>query len=143
MLIRHCAGGVVFHGNSVFLLKNDKSEWVLPKGVIRNGKIANEVAITRVRYEGGVDAQIIASVGETSYEFYSNTRKCPVHNQIHWFLMEATSDKYSVNKMENFSDGGFFTIEEALEKITYSQDKSLVSLAFKKYQEYQAEQGVN
>lgn len=139
MLIRHCAGGVVFYGDSVFLLKNDKGEWVLPKGVIRNGKIANEVALTRVRYEGGVEAKIVGSVGETSYEFYSNSRKCPVHNQIHWFLMEAVSDKYSVNKMEDFTDGGFFEINEALEKITYSQDKSLVSLAYKMYGKYKAE----
>lgn len=137
MLVRHCAGGVVFHGEEVFLLKNDKNEWVLPKGVIRNGKIANEVAIARVRYEGGVDAKIIASVGETAYEFYSNTRKCPVHNKIHWFLMEAENGNYSVNKMEDFSDGGFFPIDEAIEKVTYSQDKSLVSLAYQKYKAYQ------
>ena len=88
-----------------------------------------------------MDARIIDSVGETSYEFYSNTRKCPVHNQIHWFLMEADGDKYSVNKMEDFTDGGFFPIDEALEKITYSQDKSLVSLAYRKYQEYLTEKG--
>lgn len=53
--------------------------------------------------------------------------------------MEAVSDKYSVNKMEDFTDGGFFEINEALEKITYSQDKSLVSLAYKMYGEYKAE----
>lgn len=137
MLIRQCAGGVVFHEDDVFLLKNDKNEWVLPKGVIRNGKVANEVAIARVRYEGGVDAKIIDSVGETLYEFYSNTRKCPVRNKIQWFLMEADSGDFSVNKMEDFTDGGFFHIDEAIEKITYSQDKSLVSLAYRKYQEYQ------
>ena len=57
MLVRQCAGGVVFLGDKVFLLKNDKGEWVLPKGVIRNGKTASEVALSRVRYEGGVSVE--------------------------------------------------------------------------------------
>lgn len=137
MLIRHCAGGVVFFEDRVFLLKNEKGEWILPKGVIRNGKIANEVALSRVRYEGGVTAKIISSVGETGYEFFSHTRKCPVHNQVHWFLMETEWPEFSVNKTENFLDGGFFKVDDALELITYSQDKALVSLAFQKYQVYQ------
>ncbi len=47
--------------------------------------------------------------------------------------MENLEGKYNVNKEEGFSDGGFFTIKEALQKITYSQDRSLVNLSFKKY----------
>ena len=136
MLVRQCAGGVVFFKDKAFLLKNDKGEWVLPKGVIRNGKISTEVAISRVRYEGGVDAKIIHSVGETNYEFFSNSRRCPVRNQVKWFLMEALSDSYSYNKMEGFTDGGFFPIDEALDMITYSQDKALVNLAYKQYQSF-------
>lgn len=136
MLVRQCAGGVVFYQDKVFLLKNDKEEWVLPKGVIRNGKTASEVAISRVRYEGGVEAKIIHSVGETNYEFFSNSRRCPVRNQVKWFLMEAVKDSYSVNKIEDFTDGGFFDVNEALELVTYSQDKALVNLAFKQYQTF-------
>lgn len=136
MIVRQCAGGVVFYGESVFLLENEKGEWVLPKGVIRNGKIANEVAITRVRYEGGVNAQIISSAGETSYEFFSFTRKRPVCNRINWFVMEASKPEFSINRMEGFKNGGFFKIEDALKKITYSQDQALVRYAYRKYQEY-------
>lgn len=136
MLVRQCAGGVVFYKDKAFLLKNDKGEWVLPKGVIRNGKISSEVAISRVRYEGGVDAKIIHSVGETNYEFFSNSRRCPVRNQVKWFLMEAVNDNFSFNKMEGFTDGGFFSIDEALDMITYSQDKALVNLAYKQYQSF-------
>ena len=35
-VIRNCAGGIVFCGDELFLLKSDKGEWVLPKGVIRD-----------------------------------------------------------------------------------------------------------
>ncbi|MFZ7101711.1 MAG: NUDIX domain-containing protein [Peptococcaceae bacterium] len=136
MLVRQCAGGVVFNGETIFLLQNDKGEWVLPKGVIRNGKIANEVAITRVRYEGGVNGRIISSAGETSYEFFSYSRKRPVCNRINWFVMEAMEPEFSINRMEGFKNGGFFPIDEAIEKITYSQDQALVRYAYKKYREY-------
>ena len=134
MLVRNCAGGVVFHNEKEFILKNEKGEWVLPKGKIRNDSLPTETALKRVNFEGGVDARIISTAGETSYEFYSLTRKQPVCNVINWYIMEDLKGKYKVNKEEGFSDGGFFTIKEALQKITYSQDKSLVNLSFKKYQ---------
>lgn len=133
MIVRNCAGGVVFNGNKVFILKNEKNEWVLPKGKIRNGFLAQETAIERVNAECGVDAVIVSTGGETSYEFYSFTRQMPVYNKITWYIMESYSDEYHVNKEQGFKDGGFFNIKEAIDKITYSQDKSLVTLSYKKY----------
>ena len=133
MLVRNCAGGVVFNGDKVFLLKNEKNEWVLPKGVIKNGDYPDEVALRRVKEETGIDAEIISTAGNTNYEFYSVTRQRPVCNKITWYIMKSLNDKYEVNKAENFSDGGYFTIEKALEKVTYSQDKSLINLSFSKY----------
>lgn len=132
MLIRNCAGGVVFFEEKVLLLKNDKAEWVLPKGVIRGGKVAQEVALERVRYEAGVDAEIIDTAGQTSYEFFSVSRQRPVCNRITWYLMKAASEVSQFNAEEGFTDGGFFPFEEAQEMITYSQDKSLVALSFRR-----------
>ena len=50
--------------------------------------------------------------------------------------MEASSDTYDINREEGFKDGGFYPIEQALKLITHSQDRSLVSLSYKKYLEY-------
>ena len=136
MLTRMCAGGVVFQDDKVFILKNDKNEWVLPKGVVRNKETAYEVALKRVKHEGGVEAEVIFPAGETNYEFYSQTRKTPVCNKIDWFIMKADCPEVTVNTDEGFTEGGFFKIDDALEKITYSQDRSLVRLAHKKYEKY-------
>ncbi|NLU10395.1 MAG: NUDIX hydrolase [Tepidanaerobacter acetatoxydans] len=136
MLTRICSGGVVFFKDKVLILKNEKGEWVLPKGVIRPGRLAQEVAIERVKLEAGVNARIVSCVGETCYEFYSVTRQRPVCNQITWFLMEALSENCNPNAELNFSDGGFYPIEEAMDMITYSQDKSLVRTSYKRYLEY-------
>ncbi|WP_069649371.1 NUDIX hydrolase [Caloranaerobacter ferrireducens] len=140
MLFRNCAGGVVFYGDKVFILKNEKGEWVLPKGKIRNEFLAHETAVSRVREETGLEVSIVSTAGETSYEFFSITRQRPVCNEIIWYIMEAKNKDFVINKDEGFKDGGFFDVEDALKLITYSQDKALVSLSFKKYQKLRDKQ---
>ncbi|MCL2167052.1 MAG: NUDIX hydrolase [Clostridiales bacterium] len=136
---RNCAGGVIFAGNKVFLMQNDKGEWVLPKGVIRNGEHPGEVALQRVEQEAGIHAKILAPAGETYYEFFSLSRKAPISNKVDWFIMQANDESCRINKSEGFLDGGFFTTEEAADRITYSQDKALVHLSFEKYLTFQEE----
>lgn len=136
MLLRKCAGGIVFDREKVLILQNDKEEWVLPKGVIRDDNTLEETAISRVRIEAGVEAEVIDKAGATSYEFYSTTRKQPVANEITWFLMRAVTKDVDLNKEEGFFDGGFYPIEDAIEKITYSQDKSLLRMAASKYRDW-------
>jgi 8-oxo-dGTP pyrophosphatase MutT (NUDIX family) len=140
MLVRNCAGGVVFcsEGNKVFLLKNEKGEWVFPKGVIPSGSLANQVALNKVKEETGITAEIVSTAGHTNYEFYSVTRQRPVCNKIIWYVMRALDDEYKINNEKNFTDGGFFDIEQAMDLVTYSQDKSLLSLSFNKYKDEMA-----
>ncbi|SMP49900.1 NUDIX hydrolase [Anoxynatronum buryatiense] len=139
MIVRNCAGGVVFYANQVFILKNDKDEWVLPKGKIRNDEPAADTAYNRIDIEAGLEAEILSTAGETCYEFFSVTRKQPVCNQIVWYIMNAKSKEFQVNTTEGFVDGGFYPIDEAIDKITYSQDRSLISLSYRKYKEMMKE----
>lgn len=133
MLFRNCAGGVVFYEDTVLLLQNEKSEWVFPKGVIRGDMLAHEVALTRVESETGVEAEIVAVAGETCYEFYSVTRGKPVCNRVTWYVMRAKNTQIRIAMEQGFLDGGFFKIDEAQEMITYSQDKSLLKIAYNKF----------
>jgi 8-oxo-dGTP pyrophosphatase MutT (NUDIX family) len=135
MLVRNCSGGIVFSGDQVLLLQNEKHEWVFPKGVIRNGEFPDEVATRRVMLEAGVKARIISSAGRTNYEFYSISRQRPVCNKIVWYIMTCDVADAVPNESQNFLGGGFFPVDEALEKVTYSQDKSLLMLSYQKYKE--------
>ena len=90
MIVRHCAGGVVFYANKVLLLKNDRGEWTLPKGKIHDDELAQESAINRVKDETGIDAITMAVAGDTMYEFFSRSRQQEVCNAISWYVMEAT-----------------------------------------------------
>lgn len=135
MIVRNCAGGVVFYEEKVFLLKNEKDEWVLPKGAIRNGRTPREVALERVLDETGIEAEILSVAGETSYEFYSMTCRQPVCNRIQWYVMKAQMEKYRIAFEQGFTDGDYFPVEEAIEKVTYSQDKAIVQIAYAKFKE--------
>ena len=133
MIVRNCAGGVVFCGNKIFLLKNDKNEWGLPKGAIREKRSRRETALLRVKIEAGIEAKILCAAGDTSYEFYSFTRRQPVCNRIHWYVMTADTEEFCVSAEEGFTDGGFFPMEEAIERVTYTKEKELVQSACEKY----------
>lgn len=135
MLVRNCSGGVVFYQDKVLLLMNEKHEWVFPKGVIRSGDFPDEIALRRVQQEAGVKAKIVSTAGRTNYEFYSISRQRPVCNRITWYIMEAKEDTFQFNQSLGFRDGGFFPVEEAINLITYSQDKSLMMLSYQKYKE--------
>lgn len=135
MLIRNCSGGIVFFEDSVLMLRNEKHEWGFPKGVIRSVEKPEDVAIERVYAEAGIHAAILSPAGRTNYEFYSITRQKPVCNKIIWYVMKALDTHVVPSVTENLLDGGFIPVKEALEKVTYSQEKSLLMLAFQRYKE--------
>lgn len=135
MLLRNCAGGLVFNGDKVFLLKNEKGQWVFPKGIIRNGELSKEVALKRVREETGIEAKIISSAGRTNYEFFSVTRQKPVCNKITWYIMMSDNEDYKVNLDEDFLDGGYYNIDKAMKLVSHSQDRALLNLSYRNYKE--------
>lgn len=132
MLLRDCAGGVVFCNDKVFLLLNEKNEWVLPKGLIKEGDSPSDSAVKRVFEETDIEANIIEQAGRTYYEFYSITRQKPVCNRIVWYIMESEKEDFHIAEPDKFIEGGFYKITSALDMITYSQDKSLVMQSYKK-----------
>ena len=121
--IRNCAGGVAFAGEDVFLLKNDKGEWIMPKGVIRDRRDAREIALYRVEAEAGIRAEIVAFVGRTCYDFFSRRE---VSNRIQWFAMRAPDRRYRVAFEQGFLDGGYYPCEAAMRLLTHEQDREIL-----------------
>jgi len=138
MLMRNCAGGLVFHEDKVFLLKNEKDEWVFPKGVIRNGELPTEVALRRVKEEAGIISEIISTAGRTNYEFFSVTRQKPVCNKIIWYIMKSRNQEFELNREENCLEGGYYSFDEAMKLVTHSQDRALLSLSYRHMKELAA-----
>lgn len=133
MQLRDCAGGVIFCGDKVYLQKNEKGEWVMPKGIIKSGSQPEETALTSVRNEAGIEASIIDSAGRTYYEFFSITRQRPVCNRVAWYVMTTDQESWVIGEPEKIQEAGFFPVAEALDMITYSQDRSLLTQSYRKY----------
>ena len=137
MIVRNCAGGIVFFEDKVLLICNDKREWSFPKGVLKAGDKTklSDLACKRVKIEAGIDARALAPCGKTNYEFYSISRRKPVHNNISWFVLAAETDVPVPATDLDIVDAKFIPVEDALDKITYSQDRSLLMMAYQKYRE--------
>ena len=133
MILRRCAGGVVFYANKVLLVKNDRNEWTLPKGKIGENELPNEIAPAKVKKETGIDAKVLDMAGDTVYEFYSRTRQQEVCNAITWYIMETDNADYILK--DEFTDGGFYKVKDAIDMLTHSQEKSLVDISYKKYKD--------
>ena len=137
MIIRNCSGGIVFTGDKVLLVCNDKQEWGFPKGAVKTSSdlSLSEFARNRVKTETDVDARVRAPCGKTNYEYYSISRRKPVHNNISWFVMKSESEECKAFPESGTVDCRFVEIAKALDEITYSQDKSLLMMAYQKYRE--------
>lgn len=133
MIVRRCAGGVVFYANKVLLLKNDRGEWTLPKGKLHDDELQHISAVRRVKEESGVEARVLEIAGDTMYEFFSRSRQQEVCNAIMWYIMETDNTDYILK--DEFSEGGFYRVIDALEMLTHSKEKSLVDISYKKYKE--------
>ena len=131
--IRSCAGGVVFHDADVFLLMNDRGEWVMPKGVIRNRNRSNDVALWRVEDEAGIHAHIIGIAGNTRFDFFSEHRGKDVSNRIQWFAMEADDENYHISFEQGFLNGGYYPIDRAREMLTHDCDRDILDAAYRIY----------
>lgn len=141
MLIRNCAGGLVFRDDRVLLVRQRNGDWGFPKEIIRRGKLSYETALEKVRDDIGVVAEIVSTAGFTNYEVSSVSRKKPVCDKTTWYIMESFDRSQGIND-DSGTDGGFFNVEKAMELVPGSQDKALLHLFHNKYRSIHTAQAV-
>lgn len=131
MLQKRCAGAVVFHRNEILLLHNQKHEWVLPKGDLKPEESSRQQAVESLLRLTGLRASVEADLHHTEYEGYSVSRRRPVHVRVHWYLMlDHEADVNLQCGTGEYDRGGFYPLEEALDKLTYTQEKMTLVQAY-------------
>ncbi len=106
----------------------------MPKGVIRNHNHSNDVALWRVEDEAGIHAHIIGIVGNTRYDFFSESREKDISNRIQWFAMIADDDSYHISFDQRVLNGGYYTCEKEREMLTHDCDRGILDTAITMYQ---------
>lgn len=124
------AGGIVFDDNGqVLITKHSQNHhWSFPKGLIDPGQTAEQAAVREVKEEGGVVAEIIDKVGYSKYVYTFNGEK--IFKLVTYFLMKYISGDPKDHDFE-MEDAGWFSPEEAYEKLSFPNDKKLLDEAIK------------
>jgi diadenosine hexaphosphate hydrolase (ATP-forming) len=123
------AGGVVFRGDQVLLLRRPTGQWVFPKGHIDEGEDLLRTALREVEEETGVHARAVAPLGTTSYwvRLPSGQR---AHKMVHWFLMEHVAGEPRPEPF--FPEASFVPAREALALLSFPQDRELLARALER-----------
>ena len=95
----HAGGVVTCHrtGDARFLLvraSRPPHPWVLPKGHVEAGETPEQTARREVLEEAGVDAHVMARIGDVSYEYRGQRLR------IRYFLMQALEMKIALEDRE-------------------------------------------
>jgi len=114
------AGGIVFSGDKVLVLRNHKGGWVFPKGHVELGESHEQAALREVLEESGVHATIVGPAGTSTFHFYSYLDRAVHRKIVYWFEMETADTVVSVNR--ELQGGAFVDPAEALHLLSFAND---------------------
>ncbi len=126
------AGGIVFNSKSQVLVTqhSQNKNWSFPKGWIDKGESLKDAALREVKEEGGVVAEIVDKVGENKYVYIMEGEK--IFKVVTYFLMKYISGDPKNHDWE-VSEANWYSPEDALKQLTFSQDKVLLKKALEMY----------
>jgi 8-oxo-dGTP diphosphatase len=127
------SGGVIYKKiddtfHVALISVKDGKFWSLPKGLIDKGETPEMTAVREVREESGLSGKIIDTLGDITYWYYIRGDNTKCRKTVHFFLMEYESGDTSQHDAE--VDGAeWFTLEEALSKISFKGDRRILEAA--------------
>lgn len=124
------AGGIVLNNSGLVLLTQNSANhhWGFPKGNVGKSETTKEAALREVKEEAGVKAEIIQKVGDSKYVYTHPASKEKVFKIVTMFLMKYISGDTKDHDWE-VEEAKWFSPDEALKTLSFSQDKSLLKKA--------------
>ncbi len=136
----HSAGGVAYRRVStdqgeiiqVALISTaGGARWQLPKGTIEAGETPEQTAVREVEEETGLKTVPEAFLKTTEYWYwdtYGKTEPVLVHKKVDYFLLRVVGGELTDSSFE-VDAVGWFTPEEAIQTLTFDDDREVVKLA--------------
>lgn len=129
------AGGVVFRagegeGFDVAIIRTHEGRWQLPKGWIEDGEAAEVTAVREVREEAGVEAEVVAPIGDVRYTYVSNYEAEParISKIVHMFLLRYLGGD-TADHDDEVTDARFVPIDEAIRMLAFKDERNIVTQA--------------
>lgn len=143
------AGGIVFkkEGKEIFWLiiktisRYNKGKrkvrkgpvYKFPKGHLKNQEFLKQAALREVEEEGKIKAKILSKIGSNNYILWDQENKKKIIKKVTFFLMEyKTESNLKYFDQEMVIERGWYTFEEAGEKLAYDSEKVLLAKAKKR-----------
>ena len=133
------AGGVVYRYNKqgeveILLTQDAKDRWTIAKGHIEPGETPRQTAEREVREETGLQKmKVLNHLGKTQFRY--RRQNSLILMTMHIFLIKALGDTNHLVKEEWMNGIGWFSFNEALEKIEYEGIEKLMLLGMKHIRE--------
>jgi len=129
------AGGVVYReraggGFEVALIRTHEQRWQLPKGWIEDGEPAERAAVREVREEAGVDAEIVAPLGDVAYTYVSRYEAEParVRKTVHMYLLRYLGGSTADHDHE-VVEARWHEIGDAERALAFKDERRMMALA--------------
>lgn len=129
------AGGVVINRGRILILRKFNGLYCIPKGRIEEGEKLEDTAVREVKEETNITGNILGYIGKVKYSYRNYKRNTVINKEVHWYLMEAKSFKPKPQKKEGFVEAGFYPYEEALKRLRYHDERTIVRDAWELYEE--------
>ncbi len=130
------AGGVLvrLHEGSVQLClirrkRYQQETWCLPKGHLEPGETADAAALREVIEETGATGAILKLIGEVHYQFSIPGKNKHFDKTVTFYLMRALVDELHPQDTVEVMEARWFHFEEALENISYDNERTILRQA--------------
>lgn len=119
---KSCGAIVINKNNKILLVHHNAGHWDFPKGHVEEGETEEQTAIREVKEETNIDIIINNKYRyTTSYSPKENVMK-----EVVYFLAQNI-DEDKKPQLEEVSEVKWFTLEEAMNTITYENSKEILN----------------
>ena len=109
--------------------RGGKLEWCIPKGHLEGNETSEQAALREVFEETGLEAKVIASLGEVNYQFIQDGAK--ISKTVHVYLMQQTGGELSFehDPHKEASELEWVQVSELLARLSHGNEKRIAKMA--------------